>query len=508
MSRLTAVRPLLAVLIGSVLTLLVAAVPASAAPGRATDIVRLRPGVSLAEGQAVVRAAGGHVTGRLALIGAVAVRLPERARAALARDPRVAAVSANAAVRSRQSTIDASRLATAYPAAVLAPQAWQSATGSGVGVAVIDTGIDGSLPDFSDGQGASRVRASVVTNPQATTAGDTYGHGTHVAGIIAGDGGHRTADDAAAGKYIGIAPDADLISIKVDDGAGYATVLDVIYGLQFAVDHKDDYNIRVVNLSLESTVAESYRTDPLDAAVEAAYFHGLVVVAAAGNHGTAPEAADYAPGNDPLAISVGAVDDQGTDARGDDTYAEWSTVGTTQDGVAKPDVSAPGAHIVSTLAPNSAFASLCPSCVVDGDYIRAGGSSMAAPIVSGIAALMLERHPTWTPDEVKSTLLATARNLHGGVDEVNAREAVSADTPSSGANMGIVPNDIVDATTGEIDYTRSSWSRSSWSAAPQDLVAGWARSSWSCACSGADGAAVDSTRSSWSRSSWSTRWSY
>jgi hypothetical protein len=139
------------------------------------------------------------------------------------------------------------------------------------------------------------------------------------------------------------------------------------------------YNIRVLNLSLESTVAESYRTDPLDAAVEAAWFKGIVVVAAAANRGTGTDAVRYAPGNDPYVITVGAVDDQGTKSVTDDRLAPRSSRGTTHDGIAKPELVAPGAKIVSTLAPASAFTALCPTCAVDGEYIRAGGTSMPCP---------------------------------------------------------------------------------------------------------------------------------
>ena len=562
-----------AVIIGLLLATMLAAfvAPAQGAPRPATHIVQLQAGVRLAEGRALVRAAGGRVTDELPIIRGLATRLPAGAVAVLARDPRVEAVTVNAGVvgttvdletgaqdpaetatsevtpeptptatpeptptatpeptpmatpeptptatpdASRSAAIDTGRLATAYPYSVLAPQSWSSATGKGVGVAVIDTGIDGSLSDFNDAVGESRVVASVVTSPDATTAADTYGHGTHVAGIIAGNGNARAADDPLDGRYIGIAPEANLISIKAGDDDGHATILDAIFGLQFVIDHRDEFNIRVVNLSLESTVAQSYRVDPLDAAVESAYFHGILVVAAAGNHGATEDAANYAPGNDPFALSVGAVDDQGTQSRGDDVFTEWSSVGRTQDGFAKPEIGAPGAHIVSTLARDSAFASLCPSCIVDGEYIRAGGTSMAAPVVSGVAALMLELHPEWTPDQVKSTLIATGRNLDGGVDEANAQAALSTATPASGVNEGIVANDLVDVATGEIDYTRSSWSRSSWSSVePDSLVAGWTRSSWSCACTGSEEDAVDPTRSSWSRSSWSrsswsTKWSF
>jgi serine protease AprX len=485
------------------------ALPASAqaAPRTATHIVQLRDGVTLSQGAAVVRAAHGRVTGRLPIIRGLAVRLSRGERAALARDPRVKAVTVNGRIKP-QGFYDtppnfASRIVTAYPASVLAPQIWRRSSGKGVGVAVIDTGIDGGLTDFKDRDGASRVIASVVTNPDARTHADGYGHGTHVAGIIAGDGSRRADADPLVGKYIGIAPDADLIAIKASDDQGGGTVLDAIYGLQFAVDHRADYNIRVVNLSLSSTTPQSYRTDPLDAAVESAYFHGILVVAAAGNRGSAADATAYSPGNDPFALSVGAVDDRGTKGRLDDTFTDWSSVGTTQDGYAKPEISAPGAHIVSTLARGSAFRDLCPACVVDGDYIRVGGSSMSAPVVAGVAALILDAHPTWTPDEVKSTLIATARDIAGGVDEVNAFAAVSAETPFSGANAGLAPNELVDPASGEIDYSRSSWGRSSWGSLPEDQGADWARSSWGCTCgASSDTGGLDQTRSSWGSATW------
>jgi serine protease AprX len=256
---------------------------------------------------------------------------------------------------------------------------------------VIDTGISGDLSDFQTAQdsGTSRVVASAVIDPNATTADDTYGHGTAVAGLVAGNGWYRDSSDPLYGEYAGTAPDANLISVKVADDSGEATTLDAIYGLQFAVDHQADYNIRVINLSFRSTSAESYATDPLDAAVEQAWFHGITVVAAAGNLGSAPDAVSYAPGNDPYVITVGATDNQGTASDSDDVQADWSSRGQTQDGFSKPDVLAPGSHIVTTLAPGSSFASDCPSCIVGGAYFQLSGTSLAAPIVSGIAADLL-----------------------------------------------------------------------------------------------------------------------
>ena len=246
-----------------------------------------------------------------------------------------------------------------------------------MGVAVIDTGIAGDLPDFriSSTDKRSRVIGSAVVNPDATTAGDRYGHGTHVAGIIAGDSDGRDVGDSKKGRFSGVAPGANLVSIKVSDDEGNATVLDVIAGIQFAMDHKAEYNIRVLNLSLESTVAESYKTDPLDAAVEAAWFDGIFVVAAAGNRGPGGDAVRFAPGNDPYIVTVGAVDDQGTKEIGDDLPATWSSRGTTQDGFSKPDIYAPGAKIVSTLAPGRST----PSSARRASARTASTSARAAP---------------------------------------------------------------------------------------------------------------------------------
>ncbi|MEA2311441.1 MAG: serine protease AprX, partial [Solirubrobacteraceae bacterium] len=253
---------------------------------------------------------------------------------------------------------------------------------------------------------------------------------------------------------------------------------------------------------------ESYKTDPLDAAVESAWFKGIVVVAAAGNRGSADDAVSHAPGNDPYVISVGAVDDQGSQADGDDSRPAWSSRGTTQDGFAKPEIHAPGAGIVSTLAPGSAFSLLCPTCIVDGQMIRAGGTSMAAPIVSGAAAVVLGAFPNLKPDQVKGILIRSARTVNARFPEVDVYNALKQAYYGNTAavNQGLTPNAVVDSSTGNIDYTRSSWSRSSWSTAGNGLTADFARSSWSCDCSVDDSGAVLGTRSSWSRSSWSTSW--
>ena len=229
----------------------------------------------------------GRVTDRLPAINGLAVKLPARQARKLRRSKRVVNVTLN--TRVRITGVGGGSLATNYPKTVGADKLWAAGiTGKGVGVAVIDSGINGDMPDFENADGSSRVTANVISAPGATRPGDEVGHGTHVAGIIAGNSFHRNAGDPARGAYVGIAPEANLIALKIADDAGDSTVLDVITALQFVVDHKDELNIRVVNLSVTSDTPASYLNDPLDAAVEFAWHSGIVVVAAAGNRGTRP----------------------------------------------------------------------------------------------------------------------------------------------------------------------------------------------------------------------------
>src|SRR3954452_14231570 len=488
-------------------------IPPALARERARVIVRFDRNVSTAERVGLVQAAGGRVVRDLHLIDGVGAQLDWPSARRLARHPGVRAVSPDGAV-SLSSTCGgragdwcASALATAYMQSTRTDKAWTDsqlpATGAGVGVAVIDTGIVGDLPDFAGADGRSRVIASAVTNPAATTATDRYGHGTHVAGLVAGNGRRLASTDPLYNRYIGTAPDANLISIKASDDAGQATIIDVIDGLQFAVDHKTDLGIRVVNLSLNSTQAQSYRTDPLDAAAEAAWFAGLVVVTAAGNQGTLGDAVSYPPAYDPSVISVGGVDDKGTKTTDDDLLASWSSRGVTQDGFAKPDVVAPAAHIAGPLAPRSAFGDLCPACIVSTRYFRVGGTSMASAIVAGVAADLLQAHPAWTPDQVKQALITRARPTLGDAREGAPDLALNAHPSATPLSAGIARSTWLDPTPGVIDYTRASWRRASWSTAAGDLAAGGSRASWRCAdCGG--GVAIDSTRASWRRASWST----
>jgi serine protease AprX len=378
---------------------------------RVVAIVQFKPGVSERKARALVRSHHGRVTDRLPAINGFAIKVPARHARALGRGKRILNVTLNA--RMHSTGVDGGRLATNYPKSVGADKLWAAGiTGKGVGVAVIDSGVSGDMPDFENADGSSRITANVIASPGATRPGDEVGHGTHVAGIIAGNSFNRAVADPARGAYVGIAPEADLVAIKIADDDGDSTELDVITALEFAVEHKDDLNIRVVNLSVSSDTPASYLDDPLDAAVEFAWHAGIVVVAAAGNRGDAADAVRYAPGNDPYVISVGATDEGNTLDPGDDTIATFSSRGITQDGVAKPDVAAPGAHILAPLATGSAFQSLCPQCIV-GNYLRIGGTSAAAPVVAGAAALLLQARPELNPDEVKALLTGHTSHTAG-----------------------------------------------------------------------------------------------
>ena len=521
------------VALGAAICILLAAgaYDADATPTRAEYIVQMDQGRTPAAGKKLVRVLGGRVTSpTLRVINGFGARLTPRAAVRLRHRRGVKSVSLNHSMTASATdtsggytcpVTDATttaaksppgqgrdfdpsilntigRLAQPMDHSIRADRAWYRATGRGVGVAVIDTGIAGDLVDFqTPGWQGSRVIASAVTNPCATDANDHFGHGTHVAGLIAGNSLLYPYDNYFFGRYMGVAPRANLVSVKVSDDDGNTTVLDVIYGIQFAVDNKAAYNIRVVNLSLSSAVAESYRTDPLDAAVEHAWFSGLVVVTAAGNEGTTNDGVTYSPANDPWVITAGALDDRGTWTRLDDVLASWSSRGLTQDGVRKPDVLAPGAGLVSTLAPGSDFADLCPRCVVDGRYFRAGGTSMASAVVSGAAALLVEQHPDWTPAQVKGALVATLEDVPGAGGAVDVTAALDA---NASASVSLAPNDLIDPTTGLIDWTRASFRRASFrDASGSPLSATWTRASFRCDCGFTSSGEVDPTRVSFRR---------
>ncbi|HEY3999875.1 MAG TPA: S8 family peptidase [Candidatus Xenobia bacterium] len=274
-------------------------------------------------------------------------------------------------------------------------------TGKGVTVAVVDSGIQ------PGGDLTGRIKGWKDIENNKPAAFDNFGHGTHIAGEIAGSG------QASGGKIIGAAPGADLVGVRI------TTVVQAIKGLEWVVQNKARYGIRVVNLSLGDPAQDSYAHDLWAQAVEKAIDQGLIVVVAAGNEGPDPGTVST-PGIDPRAITVGALDDHKTTDPGDDRVAEFSSRGpTVPDGLHKPDVVAPGVHIFSTLSPNSVL-DVAELPHVGRSYLAISGTSMAAGLVSGIAADMLEANPGLDQQHVKDILMRTARPVK---DEPDAQGA-------------------------------------------------------------------------------------
>ncbi len=350
--------------------------------------------------------------------------------------------------------------------------------GTGVTIAVLDSGVGSDSFSYD----SLNVVEAVIVNDDATTPEDLYGHGTHVAGIINGKG---------LNEVIGIAPEAKLINVKLGDDQGNLSEIDLLIGLQWVYDFKDDYDIKIVNLSVSSSKAESYLTSPLSAAVEQLWLNGVTVVTAAGNDLNNPTDINYAPANNPFIITAGAVDGMGKSPQQAE-IAKWSKRGLTSEGVPKPEVTAPGVKIISLLSRNDAILAVeHPEAVINQNYIQMSGTSMAAPMVSGTIALMLEANPGLTPNDIKSILLATTISYKDMTDTagvIDARKAVeiAKDTKKfleikKYENSWPLSYYMLDS--GEsIDWTKASWTKASWT------KASWTKASW--------------TKASWTKASW------
>src|SRR3989475_8989246 len=321
--------------------------------------------------------------------------------------PTVARIHHDATVGPRRSAdppvvAPPDQVSEVYPFVVNANQVWQQGiTGGGVTVAVLDSGV---AADADLVQPANRILASVNFADQRL-ASDPGGHGTHIAGIIAGNG------TRSGGEVVGIAPQANIVDVRVLGSMGSGRLSSVIRGIEWVIAPRAVSNLRVTNLSFGARASLSYRGDPMATAVEIAWRRGLVVVAASGNGGPAGGTV-VTPGIDPYAITVGATDDQGTVGRGDDLLAWFSAWGSA-DSNAKPDLVAPGRRIVSIRVPGSALDTLFPERVVvarnGSTYFRLTGTSMATAVVSGAAALLLARRPDLSPDQVKALLVGTTQ---------------------------------------------------------------------------------------------------
>ncbi|MGX1908273.1 S8 family serine peptidase [Streptomyces phaeochromogenes] len=309
-----------------------------------------------------------------------------------------------------------------------APVMWKSGyTGKGVKVAVLDTGVDQTHPDLA---GVETAQKNFSSSPDSE---DRYGHGTHVASILAGSGAKSD------GRYKGVAPDARLLDGKVLDDDGNGDSSSVIAGMQWAVDQ----GAKVVNLSLGSL--DTPGADPKEEAIAQLSDKALFVVAA-GNSGDGPRTI-WSPGSAPEALTVGAVDKE-------EQLAYFSSRGPNLDGTPKPDITGPGVDITAALSTQS---SVPPT----EDYVSNSGTSMAAPHVAGAAALVLQQHPDWSGARLKALLTGSAEpnpllNAHQqGAGRVDLARAATS---------------LVVAESGSLDFGTHSWPHTDDEPAPRSLT--------------------------------------
>ena len=467
-----------------------------------------------AEGAAkTVVAAGGRVLASLPVVHGVAAQLPVGVtlgpdwNVAPQRELRVASTP----------TAD-----TAGPAATLRETlglAKNGNEGKGVTVAVVDTGI-ADVPDLA-GRVSDRVDVT------GTGAGDGFGHGTFMAGLIAGSGA------ASGGAYRGVAPAADLVDVKVAHADGGTDLITVLRGLQWVADNAR--NVDVLNLSLSSYSPLPYQIDPLTQGLESLWRRGIVVVVPSGNDG--PDAGTVtSPGTDPTLLTAGGLDEQGTAARGDDLVGQWSSRGPTWQGDAKPDLVAPGGRVIALRSPGSVIDTAHPNARIGTDYFRGSGTSMATAVTSGVAAAALAVNPRLRPDSVKNLFTATAytsadltkaagagagaldagRALDAAPKWRQSRSEVQFDRDSLAVRQdaktwtafenAILAEDRPAAAKAWQDLSRESrdWAGRAWSQL-DPATREWAGRAWSGRAwtSGADGTAEEWAGRAWSGRAWS-----
>jgi serine protease AprX len=381
------------------------AAPTSASTPAATQSYIVQ-GADLEQVAAAVERYGGSITSRLDIINGLTADLPAEVLDELRADPAIQSVTPNGVVEaSGPKQRKPKNPATDYPDNIGADLVWQEGTiGKGVTVAIVDTGLGWhpGLIKNTDGKVIPRIIGWKDFVDKKRIPWDPNGHGTHVAGIIANT--ERGSDL----EWNGVAPGVNLVGVRVLNEEGYGTYEKVIQGIQWVVQHKNEFKIRVLNLSIVSPVQSPYWADPLNQAVTKAWASGLTVVVAAGNGGSDPMSIGV-PANNPYVITVGAFTDNFTPEDWNDDYiTPFSAAGPTLDGFVKPDVVAPGAHMVSTMLPWTYVVRHHEANKVSDTYFEMAGTSQSAGVVSGVAALILSKHPELSPDQVKHRIMATA----------------------------------------------------------------------------------------------------
>jgi serine protease AprX len=441
-------------------------------------IVQKTAGVAGAEEEAI--GLGGRILRDLSIINAFSVEMLAEDAVELARSESVRWVSLDAPVQDSggpDGTVSTANLLNMYNKAIRADALWaEGYQGSSVTVAVIDSGIN-YPDDFREttSRSPTRIIAKVDANSSLNGSGDGYGHGTHVAGIIGGNGTLSNLN------YVGVAPKVKLVNVKISDDQGMAMESDVVSGLQWIYENRTKYNIRVVNLSLNSSMAQSYHTSPMDAACEILWFNGVVVVVSAGNNGSATL---FPPANDPFVITVGATDDKATASIADDTVTTFSAYGFTGDLLYKPELVAPGKDIVSLSSGRASILGRTHSAnKVGTSYFRMSGTSMAAPIVSGAVALLLQDEPNLTPDQVKFRLTATANRSWPGYNPLTAGAgyldvyAAVKGTSTQSANTGIPASQLLWTGPEPVAWSAVGWNSVGWNSVGWNSV-GWNSVGW------------------------------
>ena len=380
-----------------------------------------------------VASVGGTHEKPLPIVNGVSVDVPANRLAELSNAPGVTAVTRNRAVQMQSNAWDDTTTSSSYAWTSGATQTWSAANGgSGVSVAVLDTGVS-PVNDLS-----GRVMNGPDLSGEGKNTVDSYGHGTVMAGIIGGSGA-----DSQPTPRTGVAPGATIISVKVAGANGATDVSTVLAGLSWIGAFKDTYNIRVLNLSWGVPSTQDPRIDPLNYAVERLWTSGVTVVVAAGNNG--PNAGTILkPGDDPLVITVGAFDDKGDTVTTNDSIPTWSSQGPTAQGLAKPDLVAPGRTLIATRSPGSTVETQNPKSLIAPSYIKGSGTSEATAVTSGAAALLLAAHPTWTPDQVKYALTSTASPIPNTARSLQGAGRVQTNLANA-ANVAAAPAQAMNA---------------------------------------------------------------
>lgn len=427
----------------------VASTPLIASDDTAVEVIvrEFQPLTDTAE--ALVERVGGAVQQNLGIIGGFTATVPASMVDVIASDPSVSAVTPNAALQlSGAGWESASTLngmdPRSHPGSLYeitkytgARNVWNSATGAGVDVALIDSGVAPVNGLTAPGKVLNGPDLSFESQNSNFRYLDTFGHGTHLAGIIAGRDNELAQGsnyaNAGSNYFVGLAPDARIVSIKVADAHGATDVSQVIAAIDWVVQNKNanGLNIRVLNLAFGTNSTQSYVLDPLAFAVEKAWKAGIVVVVAAGNDGNSKPLRN--PAVDPFVIAVGALDPNKTTQWNDDIVADFSNCGTT---ARRVDLIGHGRSITSLRAPGSVADTENPQAVVADRFFLGSGTSQASAVVSGVAALLLQYNPSLSPDQVKAMLKGSATSLVTpstacqGSGYVNANAALSSKVPS------------------------------------------------------------------------------